>query len=108
MKEADLRKWHRTMGIILAVFIILQAGSGLLISVGELFVSHSHANEDTMIPHVDREDGESQLRHGIIGLVHHGAGLIGGIYRVLLSIGLLGMAVSGGRIFLMIRARTKQ
>ncbi len=107
MKEADLRKLHRTMGIIFAAFIILQAGSGLLISVGELFVSHSHAHEDSIIPHVDKEDGESQLRHGIIGLVHHGAGPIGGIYRIVLSLGLLGMAVSGTRIFLMIRARRK-
>jgi hypothetical protein len=45
MKEPDLRRWHRNLGIILAAFIILQAGSGLLLSFGRLSVSSVDANE---------------------------------------------------------------
>ena len=36
MKEANLRKWHRGLGIILAFFVILQAGSGLLITITDM------------------------------------------------------------------------
>jgi hypothetical protein len=32
MKEVDLRRWHRRPGIIVALFIILQTGSGFLLS----------------------------------------------------------------------------
>jgi len=37
MKESELRKWHRNFGIFLVLFIIIQAGSGLLISLKHHF-----------------------------------------------------------------------
>jgi hypothetical protein len=41
MKEVNLRTWHRRIGIVLALFIILQAGSGFLIMLGDLIPSQS-------------------------------------------------------------------
>lgn len=38
MKDANLRKWHRRMSITLALFIILQAGTGLLLSLDWPFI----------------------------------------------------------------------
>ena len=52
MKESDLRKWHRRMGIGLALFIIFQAGSGLLLSLGQIVTTHSHAHTES-IAHED-------------------------------------------------------
>ena len=105
MKESDLRKWHRSLGLILALFIILQAGSGLLITLSGLGIPHSHAHSEA-VAHVDaHEDGKS-LWNTSLGFIHHGAGVVGVVYRILLGIGMLGMAVSGYMIFFKIRVRT--
>jgi hypothetical protein len=47
MREADLRRWHRTMGIIVGAFIILQVGSGFLLSLGGLSILRAYADEET-------------------------------------------------------------
>ena len=59
MKESVFRRWHWSLGILLALFIILQTGSGLLISLGELSVPHSHAHEDTNASSHGNNKGES-------------------------------------------------
>jgi uncharacterized iron-regulated membrane protein len=87
MDEAHLRKWHRTMGIILAFFIFLQAATGTLMAL----VSALHR------PDID-----------ILADLHLGGGLFGNIYRILLGLGLMGMAASGTLIYLKIRARTRK
>ena len=107
MKESILRRWHRSLGILLALFIILQTGSGFLISLGELSVPHSHALEDTHASSHGNNEGES-LWHEGLEFIHHGAGTAGSLYRILIGIGLLWMAVSGSMIFLKIRARSKK
>jgi len=35
MKESVVRKWHRRMGGALALFIILQVGTGLVLTIGD-------------------------------------------------------------------------
>jgi hypothetical protein len=95
MKESVLRRWHRSLGILLALFIILQTGSGFLISLGELSVPHSHAHEDTNASSHGNNEGES--------LWHEGS-----LYRVFVGIGLLWMTVSGSMIFFKIRIRSKK
>ena len=109
MKESDLRKWHRRMGIGLALFIVFQAGSGLLLSLGQIETTHSHADTE-LIAHKDTHahDEEESVRHGLIGLVHHGYGSAGAVYRVLVGIMTIGMAASGTVIYFKIRARTKK
>jgi hypothetical protein len=85
MTEADLRKGHRTMGIMLALFIILQAGSGAMMAL-EFFLN---------LPGL----------FGPLTKLHFGGGGLGHIYRTILGLGTLGMAVSGSLIYLKIRGR---
>jgi hypothetical protein len=46
MREADLRKWHRTIGIIAALFIILQAGTGLVLTLIDLTAGLNHGQNE--------------------------------------------------------------
>ena len=105
MKESDLRKWHRSLGIILTLFIILQAGSGLLISLSGLGTPHSHARSET-VAHAGPDEVGKSLWNTSLGFLHHGAGVVGVVYRILLGIGMVGMALSGSMIFFKIRVRT--
>ncbi len=86
MDEAYLRKGHRTMGIILALFLFLQAASGALMALEVAL-------------------GAPGLS-GALTSLHFGGGFLGQIYRILLGLGLMGMAASGALIYLKIRART--
>jgi uncharacterized iron-regulated membrane protein len=88
MDEAYLRKWHRTMGIILAFFIFLQAASGTMMALEFLL--------------------NSTGLFGVLTSLHFGGGATGSLYRVLLGLGLMGMAASGTLIYLKIRARTRK
>ncbi len=107
MKESDLRTWHRNLGIILSLFIILQAGSGLLISLSETGVPHTHANSESVVQANTHGEGNSKWTASI-EFIHHGAGVVGVVYRILLGIGMLGMAISGSMIFFKVRARSKK
>ena len=73
------------MGITLALFIVLQAGSGLLLSLSQVPAWHEP-----------------------LGLIHYRAGVGGSVYRIFVGIGTLGMAVSGSIIFRKSRARPKK
>jgi uncharacterized iron-regulated membrane protein len=88
MDEAYLRKWHRTMGIILALFIFLQAATGTLMALEFLL--------------------KSPGLFGVLTSLHFGGGSFGNLYRVLLGVGIMGMAASGTLIYLKIRARTRK
>ncbi|MFA6471094.1 MAG: hypothetical protein WCU00_03550 [Candidatus Latescibacterota bacterium] len=86
MKEKELRNYHRRIGIIVVVFVFIQALSGLMFSI------------ETIAPgmHLDR----------IADPIHFGGGLSGSIYRIFVALGLLFMAGTGSWIFLKIRSRT--
>lgn len=88
MDVAYLRKWHRTMGIILAFFIFLQAASGALMAL-EFYLNATGL-------------------FGVLTSLHFGGGSWGHLYRILLGLGLMGMAISGALIYLKIQARTKK
>ena len=87
MREADLRKWHRTGGVFLALFIFLQIITGIVLSVENLL---------------------GEYWGGIIHDIHEGFGNIGGIYRILLGVGLVWMVISGCMIYMNIRKRMKK
>lgn len=87
MDEATLRRGHRTAGIILALFIFLQAASGTLLAL-----------ENAL---------QAPGLFGSLTRVHFGGGFWGQLYRLLLGGGLMGMAVSGTLIYFKIRARTR-
>uniref|UniRef100_A0A7V4G933 PepSY domain-containing protein n=1 Tax=Desulfobacca acetoxidans TaxID=60893 RepID=A0A7V4G933_9BACT len=94
MTELYLRTWHRRMGIILALLVVLQAGSGLLLS----FLG--------LIPGAGVEGSPWHALAEVMVALHLGGGVWGKIYRIFLGLGLLGMATSGTLIFFKIRART--
>ena len=136
MNQLSLRKLHKTIGIILAFFIFLQAGTGLFLS---FTVNHSHAHTDAVkIPDKHEENPISTVEekpiepgkdvtvvreteavihdHGdepedsqsVLQSVHHGGGFVGSIYRIILASGFLFMAFSGSLIFYLTRKATRQ
>jgi len=107
MKEADLRSLHRAVGIIVAVFIIFQAGSGFVLSLGGLPIGSTDAHEEALNTGHAHEEGES-VWHDALEFIHLGGGIVGTIYRLLLGLGIVATAVSGGMIFFSVRARKKK
>jgi hypothetical protein len=88
MDEVHLRKWHRTMGIILALFIFVQAATGALMAL-ESTLKFSEPSD-------------------VLSLLHTGGGFFGDLYRILLGLGLMVMAASGSLIYVKIRGRMKK
>lgn len=107
MKESDLRKWHRVLGIFLFLFVIMQAGSGLLISLGGLGTGDSHSQVHSEAMSGMDAEGEESPWLEVLKFVHHRAGLLGFVYRIFVGMGTLGMAITGSVIFMRIRARKK-
>lgn len=107
MKEINLRRWHRRVGIILALFIILQAGSGLVITLGDLSPSEGHVHTEPAVAATGADEEEPFLDEAL-EFIHFGAGTAGALYRIVLGAGVLWMAVSGGLIFFQVRARSKK
>ena len=107
MREPELRKWHRRLGIVLAALIVFQAGSGLLLTLSEWSEPHVHAHgENHEATYGHHGDGQS-LWEESLKFIHHGAGTGGNIFRFVVGAGLLWMVVSGIMIFSRIRTRTK-
>ncbi|MBW2107767.1 MAG: hypothetical protein JRI36_03750 [Deltaproteobacteria bacterium] len=107
MQEEILRKWHRRIGIVVALFIILQAGSGLWITLGESFESETHGHGDELAPTALHQPEES-TGHEIMGTVHHRGGVGGLIYRIVTGAAVIGMALSGAGIFLKTNRRMRR
>ena len=112
MKQAGLRKWHRRLGVILAVFIVLQAASGLWLTVSEMGSGHEHGEENEHHEAVTNEGhgyegGEDSHEHGIVGLVHHAEATWTALYRVALGLGILLQTFLGLGIFFAMRTRSK-
>lgn len=104
MKELDLRKLHRRVGVVIAPLLILQALSGVFLSVDWLLGIHRRAGEAIKenIPFLLR------LWDTILVNIHYGPGTGGAFYHILLGIGAVWVAVSGFMIFLKIRGRKKK
>ncbi|MEW6218135.1 MAG: hypothetical protein AB1634_01190 [Thermodesulfobacteriota bacterium] len=102
MHEATLRKWHRTLGIGLAIFVIVQAGSGALLSAEQLLGGHGD--------HVEPAAGElpQEMEVEVTEGLHYGGGPVGAAYRLLLGLGLTGMAGSGSVIYWQARGRLRR
>jgi uncharacterized iron-regulated membrane protein len=103
MKEADLRRVHRLSGVVLAPLLVLQALSGILLSVDWLLGIHQRVGESI------RRTVPALLRVWDAALVeiHYGMGMGGALYHVLLGVAVVGVAGSGFVIFLNVRARLR-
>jgi uncharacterized iron-regulated membrane protein len=103
MRESEWRKWHRKAGIILAPLLILQAVSGLFLSIDWLLGIHHRGGEIiTELPPLLR------LWDFILVEIHYGFGVPGALYHILLGIGLVWLAFSGFIIYLRVRSRLKR
>lgn len=129
MKEANLRKLHRYSGLILAIFIVFQVGTGLLMSVKQLMVPgdvHEHVapsahqepggeiesrdiqGHDKVSQHATTWNWVKDTAGSNVMTIHHGGGLLGQIYRILLGTGILFQTAVGILIFLRIRSRARK
>ena len=87
MTQADWRKFHRRLGIILVWFLALQALTGAMIGMGEVV-------------------GDSSFIR-FMGVVHFGWKPLCGVYRFFLVLAILAQGLSGLVIFFLARARAK-
>lgn len=92
MTEAGARAFHRRLGIILVWFMMGQALSGALLSLGAWLGP---------IPYV-------QYVQKVMGLLHYNWDPLGSGYRVLLGLGTWAQGISGIIIFTLIRARRRK
>jgi hypothetical protein len=126
-ERANLRRWHGHIGIGLALFLVLQAGTGLLFTIRDLQWPHGHASESSPgrqhaqawgLPsgHGETESGreksESAFQAGAIWgplmTIHHGGGVIGTVYRLVLAAAIIVQIVLGVLIFGKMRARPQK
>ena len=104
MKEPDLRRLHRIVGVVVAPLLMLQVLSGLFISVDWLMGIHRRAGEaikETVPPLL-------RLWDTILVEIHYGPGVGGALYHIVLGVAAMWVVASGFMIFSRIRARRKQ
>lgn len=109
MKEYDLRKWHRLVGIVPSLFILLQAGSGFLSSLEGIVAtapSHAHTNQSAISSEHEEDEGSRSAWDRILGFIHHEAGVLWDLYRVFIGAGIMWMTITGSMVFFRIRTRS--
>uniref|UniRef100_I2Q694 Uncharacterized protein n=1 Tax=Desulfovibrio sp. U5L TaxID=596152 RepID=I2Q694_9BACT len=97
MQEATLRRQHRKLGLVLAVFLALQAATGLWLSLEDLVEAPPPATQAA----APEEDS-------VLAILHTGGGKAGNLYRLALGAAVLAQVGLGGLISLKIRARAKR
>jgi succinate dehydrogenase/fumarate reductase cytochrome b subunit len=104
MKELQLRKLHRVAGVVLAPFLVLQALSGVLLSVDWLLGIHHRVGESVRgtVPALAR------IWDAALVEIHYGAGVGGAVYHILLGVAVVVLAASGIGIYLQVRARLRR
>ena len=108
MTEADLRRIHRGLGIMVALFLVFQVTSGLFLSFGGFSTPHIHAGPRGHIATMDHHDQHDSTWHEALESLHHGGKEIGSTFRILVGTGTLAVAVTGSIIFFMVRARSRK
>jgi hypothetical protein len=113
MKGATIRKWHRRMGIWLLLLILVQASTGLVLTLEKRSEVHRHAHAKAVSSDVEQgRNGEAETAvkeegHGLVGVIHHSGGVVGVAYRLIVGFGIIGMALSGGVMFFRLNFRKK-
>ena len=105
VKELTLRKWHRVAGIFLALLIIVQAISGLVIAFNVSFVFHHDVSAflDAREAHALHYAWDYLLMD-----IHYGGGWIGTTYHFAVGVGLVWIAWTGALIYFRGVRRTRQ
>ena len=104
MREPQLRRLHRYAGIVLAPLLVLQALSGVLLSVDWLLGIHRRFGESVG----DASPGLARLWDAILVEIHYGNGVGGAVYHILLGLAVVGVVASGLAMFLQVRARLRR
>ncbi len=91
MKEVAVRKFHRTLGIIVVWFLAGQVLTGSGLAALGLAPGSSPSQLDS-----------------ILSILHFGWPPVGGIYRIILGLATLAQGISGIIIFFLIRARSRK
>jgi hypothetical protein len=111
MKQRTLRTWHRKIGMIIALFVFLQSGSGLLITLFEFSPHDSQAHEDILDEKQDssihEHKGEFFFERGL-AFMHHGDPAFLGLYRIFLGAAIIVQTVLGAAIFLKMKALSRK
>lgn len=95
MSEANLRGWHRTIGKFLALFILLQAGTGLWLNF-----------EPLAGPEAPPPPGQA-AQPDFVEALHHGGGALGMVFRLGVGGGIVVQTLLGSWIGLKISARQR-
>jgi uncharacterized iron-regulated membrane protein len=115
MRESQLRKFHRRVGMVLVAFLMIQAATGGALSFSEL-ISHagwtSQRSRDLEgKPEMERAPGEDLGFHSLKEIsesIHSGGGPWGALYRMVLGTCVLWMGVSGAWIFVKVQRRSRK
>ena len=104
MSEPRLRKFHRLAGVVLAPLLVLQAISGVLLSVDWLLGIHHRVGESVRgtVPALARVWDAALVE------IHYGAGVGGAVYHILLGVAVVALAASGLGIYFQVRARLRR
>lgn len=105
MDETRLRKWHRNIGLLFAAFMIIQAGTGMFLTVikpperengnGDAVYSvEGEACEHGYTPGRGENNPPSVLTE-TTAFIHRGGGIPGVFFRLFTGAGLLWLTVSG-------------
>ncbi|MBI4643175.1 MAG: hypothetical protein HY790_06815 [Deltaproteobacteria bacterium] len=91
MKEVEVRKFHRILGIIVVWFLAGQTLTGLILSIGGL-----------------APGGSPTWLDSILSTLHFGWNPLGGMYRTLLALAVFAQGISGIIIYFLMRARSRK
>ncbi|MEW6490777.1 MAG: hypothetical protein AB1578_23050 [Thermodesulfobacteriota bacterium] len=92
MNEANLRAWHRRLGVLISPFLFLQTLSGVLFSL-DLYRDVRAALRAPLPPGV--EAPVAGLYDTLMRSMHYGSGKLGYAYHVALGSCLLVLILSG-------------
>jgi hypothetical protein len=105
MKEINIRKWHRRIGFTLGPMVIIQAVTGLTLSLPFIYDAQERVHS-TLAGR--KMPSLSKFWKFLLVDGHTGGGIFGIWYTLLLGCGLTFIALSGIFIFLRIRQRLRQ
>jgi uncharacterized iron-regulated membrane protein len=102
--QQTLRKWHRRVGIVLALFLIIQGLSGAWLAVAEVEIEPAHASEVKHDGKATVQDHDSEFTE-IMEAIHKGGGFSAAPYRLVLGLGITFMALTGSLIYFKVGIR---
>ncbi len=105
MDEPTLRKWHRRVGVGIGALVLLQAVSGLFLSVEWLLGFHARVGA---LIDASRVPESLKIWDWLFVNVHYGGGPLGAMYHTALALGLIWLVITGFSINDRVRQRLRR